>query len=122
VTLVDTSVWIDHWRRGNARLAAALELGRVAAHAFVIGELACGTMPRRSTTLPLLEALPRVLTARHDEVMTLVERQRMAGKGLGWVDAHLLAAATLSDTPLWTLDRALRRAAEALNVFGEPAA
>lgn len=122
MTLVDTSVWIDHWRRGNGRLSAALELGRVAAHPFVIGELACGTMPRRSTTLPLLEALPRVLTARHQEVMALLERQGLAGTGLGWVDAHLLAAATLSDTPLWTLDRALRRAAEALDVFQEPEA
>ncbi len=88
MTLVDTSVWFDHRRRGNARLAAALELGRVAAHPFVLGELACGTMPRRSTTLHL--------------------------------GTHLLAAATLTDTPLWTLDRALRRAAERLHIFGEP--
>jgi predicted nucleic acid-binding protein len=122
VILVDTSVWIDHWRRGNSRLAAALELGRVIAHPFVIGELACGTMPRRSSTLSLLEALPVVLTARHDEVMTLIERHRIAGTGLGWVDAHLLASAALSGTPLWTLDRPLRRAAERLDVFGEPEA
>ena len=122
MTLVDSSVWIDHWRRGNGRLAAALELGRVVAHPFVIGELAGGTMPRRSSTLPLLEALPVVLTARHDEVMMLVERHGIAGTGLGWVDAHLLASATLSGTPLWTLDRALRRAAERLDVFGEPGA
>lgn len=120
MTLVDTSVWIDHWRRGNGRLASALEQGRVAAHAFVIGELACGSMPRRSTTLLLLGALPRVVAARDEEVLTLVERRGLAGTGLGWVDAHLLAAASLSDTPLWTLDRALRRAAEALDVFGEP--
>jgi len=122
VTLVDSSVWIDHWRRGNARLAAALEHGRVMAHPFVIGELACGTMPRRSTTLPLLEALPEVPTARHDEVMMLIDRHDIAGTGLGWVDAHLLASATLSGTPLWTLDRALRRAAERLNVFEQPEA
>lgn len=118
--LVDTSVWIDHWRRGNGRLSAALEQGRVAAHPFVMGELACGTMPRRSTTLLLLGALPRVLTARDEEVLILVERQGLAGTGLGWVDVHLLTAASLSDTPLWTLDRALRRAAEALDVFREP--
>ena len=122
MTLVDSSVWIDHWRRGNARLAAALEVGRVVAHPFVIGELACGTMPRRSSTLPLLEALPVVPTARHDEVMMLIERHNIAGTGLGWVDAHLLASATLSGTPLWTLDRALRRAAERLDVFSEPGA
>ena len=120
MTLVDSSVWIDHWRRGNSRLAEALEHGRVVAHPFVIGELACGTMPRRSSTLPLLEALPAVPTARHDEVMTLIERRGIAGTGLGWVDAHLLASAMLSGTPLWTLDRALRRAAERLDVFAEP--
>lgn len=120
MTLVDSSVWIDHWRRGNSRLAEALEHGRVVAHPFVIGELACGTMPRRSSTLPLLEALPAVPTARHDEVMTLIERRGIAGTGLGWVDAHLLASAMLSGTPLWTFDRALRRAAERLDVFAEP--
>ena len=97
-------------------------VGRVVAHPFVIGELACGTIPRRSSTLPLLEALPVVLTARHDEVMMLIERHGIAGTGLGWVDAHLLASATLTGTPLWTLDRALRRAAERLDVFGEPGA
>jgi predicted nucleic acid-binding protein len=122
VTLVDSSVWIDHWRRGNARLATALEHGRVVAHPFVIGELACRTMPRRSTTLPLLEALPEVPMARHDEVMMLIERHGVAGTSLGWVDAHLLASATLSSTRLWTLDRALRRAAERLDVFAEPEA
>lgn len=120
--LVDSSVWIDHWRRGNSRLATALELGRVVAHPFVIGELACGTIPRRLSTLPLLEALPLVLAARHDEVMMLIERHRISGTGLGWVDAHLLASAMLSATPLWTLDRPLRRAAERLDVFGEPEA
>lgn len=120
--LVDRSVWIDHWRRGNSRLATALELGRVVAHPFVIGELACGTIPRRLSTLPLLEALPLVLAARHDEVMMLIERHGISGTGLGWVDAHLLASAMLSATPLWTLDRPLRRAAERLDVFGEPEA
>ena len=120
--LVDRSVWIDHWRRGNSRLATALELGRVVAHPFVISELACGTIPRRLSTLPLLEALPLVLAARHDEVMMLIERHGISGTGLGWVDAHLLASAMLSATPLWTLDRPLRRAAERLDVFGEPEA
>jgi predicted nucleic acid-binding protein len=120
VILVDSSVWIDHWRRGNGRLASALELGRVVMHPFVLGELACGTMPRRSSTRSLLEALPVVLTARHDEVMMLIERHGLAGTGLGWVDAHLLSSALLSGTPLWTLDRPRRRAAERLDVFGEP--
>jgi predicted nucleic acid-binding protein len=122
VTLVDRSVWIDHWRRGNAPLAAALETGGVAAHPFVIGELACGNIPRRASTLRLLDNLPKVAPARHDEVLALVEAVRLSGSGLGWVDAHLLAASRLSGTPLWTLDRALRRAAERLGVFEEPGA
>jgi len=120
VTLVDTSVWIEHWRRGNARLAAALDLGAVAAHPFVVGELACGSIPKRASTLRLLEALPLVAAARHDEVMALVDRESLAATGLGWVDAHLLTASRLHGTRLWTLDRALRRAAERIGVFGEP--
>lgn len=122
MTLVDSSVWIDHWRRGNAQLAAALDGGLVAAHPFVIGELACGNMPRRATTLRLLDALPKVPAARHDEVMRLVEAAGLSGSGLGWVDAHLLAAARMSGTALWTLDRTLRRVAERLGVFETPEA
>jgi predicted nucleic acid-binding protein len=120
VILVDSSIWIDHWRRGNARLAGALDSGGVAAHPFVVGELACGSIPRRAETLRWLEALPAVPVARHEEVMALVDREGLAAKGLGWIDAHLLAASRLSATRLWTLDRALRKAAEQIGVFGEP--
>ena len=122
MTLVDSSVWIDHWRHGSPRLVAALDLGRVAAHPFVIGELACGHLPRRAMTLRLLDALPKVPAARHHEVMTLVEAGSLSGTGLGWVDAHLLAASKMSGTPIWTLDRALRQAAERLGVYQEPGA
>jgi predicted nucleic acid-binding protein len=120
VILADSSVWIDHWRRGGAAMSTALGKGEVAIHAFVIGELACGSMPKASTTLALLNQLPRVPAARHDEVMRLVGAHRLAGSGIGWVDAHLLAAASLARVPLWTLDRALKRVAERLDVFGEP--
>jgi predicted nucleic acid-binding protein len=119
VTLVDTSVWVDHWRRGNEQLAGGLATGEVLVHPFVIGELACGTLPRRATTLRLLEALPVAAIARHGEVMAMLEERGLAGGGLGWVDVHLLAAATLSSVRLWTLDKALRRAAERLDVYGE---
>lgn len=119
MTLVDSSVWIDHWRRGNARLTTALGAGRVLAHPFVIGELACGSLPRRATTLHLLGRLPSAMVARNSEVMSLVESHGLAGRGLGWIDVHLLAAARLTRVPLWTLDKALRRAAEALDVYGE---
>ena len=119
MTLVDTSVWVDHWRRGNTQLAAGLAAGGVLIHPFVIGELACGTLPKRSTTLRLLEALPAAGVALHREVMALVEQQALAGGALGWVDVHLLAAASLNSVRLWTLDKALRRAAERLDVYGE---
>lgn len=120
VILADSSVWIAHWRQTNAPLSQALSMGLVAVHAFVIGELACGSMPKRATTLALLNKLPVVLTARHAEVMALVEAHRLEGSGIGWVDAHLLTAARLADTPVWTLDRPLRRVAERLAIYGEP--
>jgi predicted nucleic acid-binding protein len=122
VTLVDTSVWIDHWRHGNARLASTLEGGLVTAHPFVIGELACVNIPRRASTLRLLDALPKIPAARDREVMTLIEAAGLSGLGLGWVDAHLLAASRMNAMSLWTLDRALRRAAERLGIFEEPEA
>jgi predicted nucleic acid-binding protein len=122
VTLVDSSVWIDHWRRGNLMLAGALERGHVAVHPFVIGELACGNMPNRTVTLRFLDALPKLSPARHNEVMTLVESAPFWGSGLGWLDAHLLAAAKLNGAPLWTLDKALRHAARRLGIHEEPEA
>ena len=80
-------------RKGDRVLAAALEEGLVLSHPFVIGELACGTIRQRAAFLADLERLPRAVVAAHDEVMGLVERYRLAGSGIGWVDAHLLAAA-----------------------------
>lgn len=112
--LVDTSVWVDHLRRGNARLANLLEAGQVECHPFVIGELSCGTLERRAEVLGLLSALPRVVEARHQEVLTLVERRNLAGSGMGWVDAHLLCSALLAKTRLWTLDRRLALQAQRL--------
>ena len=114
--LVDTSVWIDHFRRGNATLAETLEDGSVWCHPFVIGELACGGLSNRRRILSLMEALPRAPEAEHGEVMELVDRNRLAGTGIGWVDAHLLAAARLGNLWLWTLDRPLARVARRLGV------
>jgi hypothetical protein len=108
VTLVDTSVWVEHLRRGHPGLAARLEEGQVATHPFVIGELACGHLRNRREALDLLRALPRADVAQHDEVMLFVERHRLMGSGLGWVDVHLLASAVLEGIPLWTMDARLR--------------
>ena len=112
--LVDTSVWVDHWRRGNARLSALLEEELVLLHPFVVGELALGHLRQRSEILGLLSELPQADAAQHGEVLEFVERHRLAGSGVGWVDAHLLASAALSHASLWTLDRRLVRAAARL--------
>lgn len=114
--LVDTSVWVNHLRRGSERLATLLEEGRVLCHPFVIGELACGSLRNRAEILRLLAELGQARTASHDETMTLVDELRLAGSGIGWIDAHLLASARLSGCGLWTADKALKRAAEAVGV------
>jgi predicted nucleic acid-binding protein len=107
VILVDTSVWVDHFRRGNQRLRELLERGDVATHPMVLGELACGTLPRRSETLQLLARLPRVSLTSDEAVLHVIESHRLWGKGIGWIDAHLLAASLASGFALWTLDRRL---------------
>ncbi len=114
--LVDTSVWIDHLRRHDGRLAALLEDQAVLQHPFVVGELACGNPRRRHEVLAHLERLPAATEASHAEVLHLVETQHLHGAGLGWVDVHLLAAARLTGCRLWTRDRALARAARRLGV------
>lgn len=111
MVLVDTSVWIDHLRRGNPGLSALLEEGAVLCHPFVIGELACGNLGNRDEVLKLLGELPSVPMAEHDEVLHLLGENRLHGRGLGWVDAHLLASAMLGGFRLWTRDRSLGRAA-----------
>jgi len=116
VILVDTSVWVDHLRRGSPELGRLLEEGEVLTHPFVIGELACGTMPRREEFLALLGALPSARLAEHGEVLQFVGHYRLYGRGLGWIDMHLLASAGLSAATLWTLDRPLRKAAAALRL------
>ena len=114
--LVDTSVWVNHLRRGNARLAGMLEDGIVVSHPFVIGELACGTLRLRAALLSLLAELPVATIATHAEAMAFIEFRRLMGRGLGSVDVHLLAAALMDRLPLWTLDKRLDVAAKALGV------
>jgi predicted nucleic acid-binding protein len=116
VTLADTSVWVDHFRHGNSRLGQLLSDGAVATHSFVVGELACGFLTKRSEILGLLDTLPAVTVADHGEVLRLLEDRRLFGQGLGWIDLHLLASALLSQTPIWTLDKRLERAASSLGV------
>ena len=111
MVLVDTSVWIDHFRRRSERLAFLLENGLVACHPFVFGELACGTLACREEVLGHLERLPALEPVSHEEALRLVEAHDLAGSGLGWVDVHLLASARVSGTEFWTADRRLKQAA-----------
>jgi predicted nucleic acid-binding protein len=108
VILVDTSVWVDHLRSGNATLASELGAGRVLAHPFVIGELACGTLRNRREVLDLLGRLPSVPMATHVEALAFLERRGLMGRGIGFVDVHLLASAALAaPARLWTRDKRL---------------
>jgi predicted nucleic acid-binding protein len=117
--LVDTSAWVDHLRRGNKVLAEYLQEARVLCHPFVIGELACGNLRHRDEVLSLLAALPQVPVARDEEVLAFVEANRLMGRGLGWIDVHLLASTRLAHTTLWTLDRRLAAAARSLGIQDE---
>jgi predicted nucleic acid-binding protein len=115
--LVDTSVWIGHFRVGSERLKALLLNEQVLCHPFVVGELACGTLQKRSEILSMLKALPEAMLVEHEEVLSFLEARRLSGCGIGWVDAHLLASTLLTGCILWTLDKPLRRAAAALNLL-----
>lgn len=113
--LVDTSVWIDHLRSGNDRLAAALDEGRVLGHPWVTGELALGHLVHRDEILSLLRNLPAAEVAADDEVLDVIERHDLAGSGVGYVDAQLLASTLLTpDAILWSEDQRLTAAASRL--------
>lgn len=115
--LVDSSVWIDYLRVGEAELRAALNEGLVFTHPFVIGELACGNLANRREVLALLGNLPQVPVATHAELLTFIDTWSLAGRGIGYVDAHLLASSMLSEgVRLWTHDRRLARVATQLRV------
>jgi len=117
--LVDTSVWIDHFRRPQSALVAALERGDAECHDFVLGELACGVLPRRDEVLTLMRTLPRISPVAYDEAMALVAERRLWGHGLGWVDVNLLAATLVAGARLWTQDRRLQKVAHGLGVAWE---
>ena len=116
IVLADTSVWVDLWRHGNPRLARLLDQDRVVVHPFVLGEIALGAVTPRAEVLRHLGTLDRPRVAEHGEVLALVERVPLWGRGIGWVDAHLLASALLDRLHLWTLDRHLGLVARQLGV------
>ena len=115
--LVDTSVWIDHFRRSDALLAVALDQGLVVTHTFVIGELACGNLNGRNEILRTLGRLRRLATATDSEVLHLIESRSLMGSGIGYIDAHLLSSAVIADgVSIWTRDQRLATVAESLGV------
>jgi len=111
MVLADTSVWIGHFRGQEPGLAPLLEQGVVLTHPFILGELACGNLKKRELTLTHLSSLPLAVHAQHDEALQIVDRWKLSGVGIGWIDTHLIASTLLSNCFLWTLDERLRKSA-----------
>lgn len=114
--LVDTSIWVDHFRKGVPALVQALQDEQVLSHPFVLGELACGNIRNRGEVLGLLRELPFAATATDEEALTFIEQRNLMGRGVGYIDIHLLASAVLTSASLWTDDRRLMALARELGV------
>lgn len=115
--LVDTSIWVDHLRSGDDGLVSMLNASQVCMHPFVLGELACGNLRQRTEILSLLKDLPGISVARDEEVLFYIERHELMGRGIGYIDAHLLAAVALeAGTRLWSRDKRLQKLAESLGI------
>lgn len=120
MVLVDTSVWVEHLRTGSQTLTRLLLDGEVVCHPAIIGELACGNLKQRTSVLRLLQSLPSSPVATDVEALELIDARRLHGRGVGWVDIHLLAATLLLDAKLWSEDRRLRAIAASLDVAYQP--
>jgi predicted nucleic acid-binding protein len=116
MVLVDTNIWINHFRKSDSDLQAVLNLGSVFCHPFVIGELAAGNLKNRVEILGLFQSLPSTPVVEPSEYLAFVEARKLMGKGLGFVDIHILASAVLSGIPLWTGDKRLAKAADVLGI------
>jgi len=114
--LADTSVWIEHFRRGLPGFGEALNQNRILTHGVVIGELATGNLSKRKSTLDLLQRLPSIKAATANECLLFLESHHLYGQGIGWGDIQLLAAARLSKVMLWTSDKRLAEASRLLGV------
>jgi predicted nucleic acid-binding protein len=123
VILVDTSIWIEHFRRGLAPLVGLLGGGQVLSHPWVTGELSLGHLGQRLEVIGFLQQLPQAAVAEVYEVVAFVENERLFGSGIGYVDAQLLAATRLTPgSALWTFDKRLQAVAERLGIAHVPEA
>jgi hypothetical protein len=118
--LVDTSVWISHFRTGHDHLVLLLNNNKVVCHPFIVGEIACGNLKNRQEILNLLNSLPSSLMAGKNEILQFIEINQLMGKGIGYIDVCLLASAALTSIPLWTLDKKLSLSASALKLNYKP--
>ena len=114
--LVDTSIWVTHLRQGSRQLEKLLMDAEVMCHPFIIGELACGNLNNRNEIISLLHALPMATTIEFDEFLFFIDQNHLMGKGIGFVDVHLLASAHLNGVLLWTADKRLKSAADQLEL------
>jgi predicted nucleic acid-binding protein len=116
MVLVDTSVWVSHLRNGDVGLEKLLDDGEVVCHPFIVGELACGNLKNRHEILTYLQSLPMTILAEDEEVLKFIENNQLMGKGLGYIDIHLIASAVLTDVPLWTLDKTLDKITKKIGI------
>lgn len=114
--LADTSVWVNHLRRGDRNLVGMLQAESVGLHPFILGEIAAGNLRNRERVLAYFASLPELPVAYESEVHHLLESRRLWGSGLGWIDLHILTAAKLSGWHLYTADRAMNQAAARLEI------
>ncbi len=116
MVLVDTSIWVIHLHQGTRRLEKLLMDAEVLCHSFIIGELACGNLKNRNEILSLLQSLPMTPRIEFGEFLFFIDRNHLMGKGVGFVDVHLLASAQLAGVPLWTADKRLKSVADQLEL------
>jgi predicted nucleic acid-binding protein len=116
MVLIDTSIWVAHLREGSQRLETLLMDGEVVCHPFIIGEIACGNLKNRIEIISLLQSLPMAATIEFGEFLFFIEKYDLMGKGVGFVDVHLLASAQLTGVSLWTADKRLKSTADRLGL------
>ena len=116
MVLVDTSIWVAHLRQGRRQLEKMLMDAEVMCHPIIIGELACGNLKNRNEIISLLQSLPMAPTIEFEEILFFINQNYMMGKGVGFVDVHLLASAQLAGVLLWTADKRLKASADQLQL------